>query len=103
MQLERNKTGKQRAEDQPGHRRRVKYQYRHARRRIDVRALQLFHVPCGSGDGWFFQWNSSVVHGVLAAAAEGGAAGDGCAAGCDGGPAFAAAWEGELETAAPCG
>ena len=49
------------------------------------------------------------VHGVLAGAGEAGAAavclaaGEGDAAPEDGGPAFAAASAGELETAAPCG
>ena len=59
MQLEENKIGEQRSDQQPNHCRRVEHQHRNARRRVDQRAFILLGVACGRGDGGLLQWNVS--------------------------------------------
>src|SRR5439155_14330961 len=72
----------QRAKDEPRHCRGVKHQHWHARRRINIRALQLLCVSSDGRDSRLFQRNSSggSVHGLVAGLAKAAAGGGDCAA-----------------------
>ena len=66
MQFEGNKTGEQRADEQPDNRGRVKHQDRHACRSVDQGAFDLFDIARRHvrGNRRSFERNVSAVHKV---------------------------------------